>query len=1346
MAYTVVHRLAETRSRTRILVDGDVARARFSEGGPINIAFPGRIERWASAVYFVRVDDGSPSAGEAQRKTLSLTTTIRTPDGTPFEAEEVTLADLQRYRNLRGVPRGPWTYSVVGESEPVVTDGGVSLVPSDAHVRIRLHEVVHSSSAPPLVETTVPEDEGASLPLDLFHVGRLEVVASAGSPVTATPFDDDRLAFFLANPQGGIYTASGTPPRDFGGWSTVSEGSTTPGGRVTPCDLGDGRIALFVADPGGGVYSCVGSPSGGYGPWRTAAEGGTLPGASICAMSLGSGRVRLLVAGTSGVIYTLIGKPPDDWGGWELVSEGSTVPGGPISAVQMGGRLHAFVAERAGGVYTASLGATGPWSAWEPVADGATIPGGHVCAVGSPNGRMRVIVADRGGGIWTSTRRDEVVWGGWTEIPGVRTLPGAPIGAVPVGENTIRIALADHSGGVRSTVGSAGDGWGPWEHVSEGATIPGGPVTTVRHPSGRVSLVVADRGLGVYAATLPSGSTDWSGWNNVSEGGVGGRPRQVRLLDPDGVEMASSATGYLSLDADLRLLHRSRDANGGVRNWSLEVAPLATPAAGAATAVNAQVVATTRLPLDPVNDRIDALLGVSGEKFSLTCDTTNGRGRLRLTVLDRVTAATLDFHGALDSVLEGIAQDEGVGTDIQENVAYNLVDANASVGYGIVVDLDGLSLSDLRVDLGAAENLPGGPFAVRVSLRVGGQAVARLAGFPLATASPRREEVAIELGLGLGADGEFASSSWISGGGSLVDVDVHWAAAIAAGVVSALGTLTAGIAAEAVESWINSTVEDTVGRLAATGLEPARHMFAKFLGADFTYLSCRVEGADLVLAHLAAIEPQPTPSPLYRAAVGREVTQADDGHWEVAADERGDTWANANLLAKIDHIVVVMMENRSYDHVLGHLAAGPAPVGDGLDPELTAHLAGLGTPTTWLGESNIIPTDGVGLKTRFPCPVGHSLDDVAEQLAQQMTLASTRKVSSPSGFLSNFAKRLAKQSQEVRDQVVVGDVLGHYRGDDLAFFRHLTTHYAWSDRFYCSHPGPTLPNRMLSLVGDVQYTRSGEAVLDNNHGEEFYLSRAMTIFDLLTRYGVPWRVYESFPSVTMLRMFGRYAADKTSIVPVASFAGDVLDGNLPSVTVVDPAMHHKPQTDDHPVADMHRGQIFLDSVYRALRANPITWPRTLLLITYDEHGGFYDHVIPPVAEILDDGSSQVVIPFGVRVPTFAVSPWVPAGLAPPVVLDHTSILKTVLARFCGDTRPFLSDRVHAASSFESYLTAAAPRTDVPMPPVLAQPSDTATIRSIITDPVFRRDMRSGNVDYHELTGMLARDLGRDAGA
>jgi hypothetical protein len=453
----------------------------------------------------------------------------------------------------------------------------------------------------------------------------------------------------------------------------------------------------------------------------------------------------------------------------------------------------------------------------------------------------------------------------------------------------------------------------------------------------------------------------------------------------------------------------------------------------------------------------------------------------------------------------------------------------------------------------------------------------------------------------------------------------------------------------------------------------------------------------------------------------------------------------------------------------------------------------------------------LGLMTRIPKGVGHDLEDVREQLAGQALTADGRVINTPKGFVENFArKKLADDPLGL----VPDDVLGYYEATDLPFYAYLAENYGYCDRYFCSHPGPTLPNRMYSLTGDVQYDRFGVPILDNNHGDNFLLSRAATIYDLLTRRGVSWRVYESEPSVTMLRMFARYATNTTDIVPIARLEADAASGNLPAFTVVEPAMHHHPEDDDHPDADMYRGQIFVKRVYDALRANPALWQKTLLLITYDEHGGLYDHVVPPIADVLspgspgkiddslggsagglalrrrdddtdpggggietepdpgtgggvepdpggaggpdpDDGGPEpstqpqepIFIPYGVRVPTFVVSPWVKPGKGPSLTLDHCSILKTVLARFGSEAKPFLNDRVHVSRSFDAFLTEAQPRLDVRAPDPLDKLQEeerrvTPGQSQIVTPPLSRKRMREGPVDYHDVSGRLARMLGR----
>src|SRR5262249_23385015 len=162
----------------------------------------------------------------------------------------------------------------------------------------------------------------------------------------------------------------------------------------------------------------------------------------------------------------------------------------------------------------------------------------------------------------------------------------------------------------------------------------------------------------------------------------------------------------------------------------------------------------------------------------------------------------------------------------------------------------------------------------------------------------------------------------------------------------------------------------------------------------------------------------------------------------------------------------------------------------------------------------------------------------------------------------------------------------------------LAENYAYCEKYFCSHPGPTMPNRMFSLSGDVQYDRTGEAILNNNLGDDFHLSRALTIFDLLTRKGIGWRVDASFASITLLRLFARYAGDNTNIVPLGDkrnfvrwLQEDVAGPpeTFPSVVFIDPAFHHHPQSDDHPedarerpIVDMWRGQQFLKGVYDTL--------------------------------------------------------------------------------------------------------------------------------------------------------------------
>jgi phospholipase C len=880
-------------------------------------------------------------------------------------------------------------------------------------------------------------------------------------------------------------------------------------------------------------------------------------------------------------------------------------------------------------------------------------------------------------------------------------------------------------------------------------------------------------------SVLPFGARRWRG--------------TMQLLDPAGRLMVQASSGHLELAVTPALLDRSRGPGGQVLLWTLVVRTQANGAGG--SRLSATVQASARLRTATLQERIDTLLGPGGNKLRLFGENKGGRAMLRLRIEDELSAETIDMHGLLDAAIRGNTQDAGVDTvhaDVRTGQTYTLAQTSERMDYGLRLIVNQVRLKKLTVTVGASKRIQPAVPALRIVVETVGDILVRVGGFTLANAKLRGNRLELELGLRLDEHGSVVPVMWMDD--DFLDVDVHWTAAIAAGVVS-FGLLTLGAAgvAEYMEETRSDEIREKITKAVAGIAARIPQMLAVLMGDDFTYTGLRLDGQDIVFDHVAPLEPDPRPSPIYRGVLGRTATQLGPDAWSFQPQRVGDTWAAQNL-AKVDHVVVVMMENRSFDHVLGYRGQLPgANGGDGLSAELLQTLQQAGFTLPPLGRSTL------QVKTQFPVAVGHELHDVAEQLAHRLPGPGGRTLLSPQGFVSNFKTRHDKLSAQDKARVQLHDVLGWYDGADLAFFRYLAEHYAYSDRYFCAHPGPTLPNRMFSLTGDVQYDRAGEAIVDNNDGDDFYLSRAFSIYDLFNRKGLDWRVYESFPSVTMLRMFARYATDDRQIVPIDRLAQDVAAGNLPPLTVIEPAMHHFPQNDDHPVADMRNGQAFLKGVYDTLRSNPGLWAKTLLVITYDEHGGFYDHMVPPIADLRDvrqvgtvasgglGGSAMAstvplsraaasealdaglraglvassgalsaslglspatkqdrLTPYGVRVPLFLVSPWVQPGRGPDLVLDHCSILKTLLARFVGPDAPFLSDRVAASRSFEAFLAAPQPRLEVPPAPAIqpVQRGMRKIGRSIVTAPMSRAAMRRGNVDYHDLTGWLARQLGR----
>ena len=377
-------------------------------------------------------------------------------------------------------------------------------------------------------------------------------------------------------------------------------------------------------------------------------------------------------------------------------------------------------------------------------------------------------------------------------------------------------------------------------------------------------------------------------------------------------------------------------------------------------------------------------------------------------------------------------------------------------------------------------------------------------------------------------------------------------------------------------------------------------------------------------------------------------------------------------LEAIQNVVVLMMENRSFDQVLGYLSRdeGRTDV-DGLSPDDERHREDYPENRPWYPRR----AESTSWDFDKPGPI-HHLDGVLKQIAG----------GEMNKFVANFDERAHG------DRALLALVKAYFGPEQLPAYRALTEEFAICDRWFTPHPGPTWPNRFIAASGDLNRDFRGQVEIDNPHLPEMAPAQALTIFDHLGERGLGWRVYEH--GYSFLRLYGRYTFETERIVdfrhPRRGFVADARAGRLPPLTWIEPDyVDLPPGNDDHPPADMADGQKLVATVVSALLDSP-QWENTLLVITYDEHGGFYDHVPPPDGPALSGGDVRR----GPRVPAFVVSPWVARGAVSKTVYDHTSIMATVLRAFCSPNPPRTSARADAANDLRDLIQPTArPRSD-----------------------------------------------------
>ncbi|MEO9320319.1 MAG: alkaline phosphatase family protein [Nitrososphaera sp.] len=370
----------------------------------------------------------------------------------------------------------------------------------------------------------------------------------------------------------------------------------------------------------------------------------------------------------------------------------------------------------------------------------------------------------------------------------------------------------------------------------------------------------------------------------------------------------------------------------------------------------------------------------------------------------------------------------------------------------------------------------------------------------------------------------------------------------------------------------------------------------------------------------------------------------------------------------IKHVVVLMLENNSFDRILGSLSQ-VKPV-DGISPN---------SPFTnnYSGHSYAQAPDDT--RTVSPDPK-HDLKDVLIQCSKD------NDGNEMSGFVRNFAESYPQLSGDK-----LGQVMSYYPLNSLPALHQLASEFAVCDRWFSSIPGPTWPNRLFAMTGTSQgRVTMPEGIMDLN----LHWYDQPTVFDRLNEKGISWKVYFGDIPVSEILVHQWEPENSARHRPMVEFPLHASAENLddfPSFAWIEPSYLPPSANDYHPPHDMFDGEELVRSVYNALRSNSRLWNSTLFVLLFDEHGGFFDHVVPPAAISPDHHNEEWTFDrLGVRVPAILISPWVQNTVISKT-FDHTSLLK-YLTELWG-LGPLGSRTANANSIGEAISTES--RTDTP---------------------------------------------------
>jgi phospholipase C len=394
-------------------------------------------------------------------------------------------------------------------------------------------------------------------------------------------------------------------------------------------------------------------------------------------------------------------------------------------------------------------------------------------------------------------------------------------------------------------------------------------------------------------------------------------------------------------------------------------------------------------------------------------------------------------------------------------------------------------------------------------------------------------------------------------------------------------------------------------------------------------------------------------------------------------------------LDSIKNIVIVMMENRSFDHMLGYLSLSPFNRSD---------VDGLSTDPNWLkmftnndqggSYQPFLSLDPYDMPGDFDPP--HERSNMAANLGQ---LAGG--LYPMSGFVSEVPSNVSS------DPAVRKLVMSYFGADQVPASHFFAQNFLICDRWFSAIPAGTQANRLMSM--------SGFTMIDVNHD---ILPAQDLLYDWLTAHNVTWRVYhQGIPFFTMMVKWLPEILGNDHFRSFRDLQSDLMNSgpdDLPQVIFVEPTYQDAPHlgfaTDEHAPSGVSNGQDFLMQVYDALSNSPF-WKNALMIVDYDENGAFFDHVSPPMISTSSPAGAAWAGPspfvsLGPRIPAYVISPFVKRNSVFHGVLDHTSVLKLIAEKY--DSNKSYSSTVDArqVQSLSAVLNFDSPISNAPAAPSL----------------------------------------------